>query len=149
MKKLNLLVIAVFILLLFGCTSVPMTNSSLDSVAKQFNPEPGKASIYINRGRGIGSQFVIQTVLDGRIVGALAPYTYQLLSVTPGEHTLATTGARDVQQQKLKVEAGKNYFFEVSISMGWSSISTHFNPVTEEQGRAQVLYSKRADATIY
>lgn len=149
MKKLNLLAIAVGYSLLVGCASVPMTTSSLDSAAKQFAPEPGKASIYINRGGGMGTAIVFQTILDGRIIGALAPHTYQLLSVTPGEHTLAVTGVENVQQQKVIAEAGKNYFFNVSVSMGWVSGHAHLDPVTQEQGRKQVLDSKRADATTY
>jgi hypothetical protein len=127
-----------------------MVSASLDAEAKTFTPEPGKASIYVNRGGGVGTAVTVQTLLDGRVVGSLAPYTFQVLSVTPGPHVLTTGGgAESVEQQKITAEAGRNYFFKLSLSMGWALPRVHLRPMEEREGRAAVLDSKRADAMNY
>jgi len=151
MKKFNLLAIAVCGYLLAGCASTPMTSASLDSEAKQFTPEPGKANIYVSRDSAIiGGILKFQTMLDGRPVGALAPGTYQLLSVPPGKHTVYASSEENVQHQKVMVEAGKSYFFRVSVTTGWWSGRAFLEPVPEEkQGQKQVLGLKRAEATTY
>ena len=82
-------------------------------------------------------------------MGSLAPNTYQLLSVSPGEHTVTMTGGENVQQEKVTAEAGKNYFFRVSVHMGWMVGRVHIDPINEEQGRKQVMGSKRAETTMY
>ena len=150
MNRLKLLVVAICSVLLVGCASVPMTSASLDSEAKQFVPQPGKGSIYINRGGGLGTALTVQTLLDGRVVGSLAPNTYQLLSVPPGQHVVSTgAGAESVEQQMIVVEAGKNYFYRLSLAMGWVAPRVHLRPMSEKEGRKAVVGSKRADAIIY
>ncbi|MDW8308470.1 MAG: DUF2846 domain-containing protein [Verrucomicrobiales bacterium] len=150
MKQGTLVVIGLCGMLLGGCASVPMTSASLDSEAKTFTPPPGKANIYVNRGGGLGTAVTVQVILDGRVVGALAPNTYMLLSVPPGEHVLSTgAGAEKVEIQKLNAEAGKNYFYRVSLAMGWVMARVHLRPMTEEEGRKAVLGSKRAEAVTF
>lgn len=149
MKKLHLFVLALGGLLLASCASVPMASSSADAEAKQFTPQPGRASIYVTRGFGVGSALVFQTILDGRIAGALAPNTYQLLSVSPGQHTLIVSATENVQQTTLTVQPGRNYFVEVSVSMGFISGHANIQSISDTQGRSQVLSSKRAAATTY
>jgi hypothetical protein len=149
MKKLILFTLVARCALFAGCASVPMTSVVLDTEAKKFVVEPGKANIYINRAGVIGSALVVHTMLDGRIVGFLASNTYQLLSVSPGEHIVATVGKENVEQQKLTAEAGKNYFFKVSLHMGWQNARTSIEPVSEEQGREEVMSSERAEANSY
>lgn len=148
MKKFNLLAIAVCGYLLTGCASAPMTSAALDSEGKQFTPEPGKANIYVGR-TSAGGILKFQTMLDGRPVGDLAPSTYQLLSVPPGKHTVYASSEENIQHQKVMVEAGKNYFFKVSVTMGWWSGRAFLEPVTEEEGHKLVLSLKRAEATTY
>ena len=59
------------------------------------------------------------------------------------------TGGENVQQEKVTAEAGKNYFFRVSAHMGWMVGRVHIDPINEEQGRKQVIGSKRAETTMY
>ncbi len=135
---------------LVGCGTVPIAPANLDSQAKTFTPEPGKASIYVMRGGSIrGYSYVIKTVLDGRLAGSLARDTYQLVSVPPGEHDITVTSSENEQRQKLTAEAGKNYFFKVSVAMGWMAPRVHIEAASEEEGRRQVSGSKRAETTTY
>jgi hypothetical protein len=148
MKKFNPLAIAVCGYLLAGCASVPMTSASLDSEAKQFTPKPGMASIYVCR-TSAGGVLKFQTMLDGRPVGGLVSNTYQMLSVPPGKHTVYASSEENVQHHKVMAEAGKNYFFKISVTMGWGSGRALLEPVTEEEGQKLVLSSKRAETTTY
>jgi uncharacterized protein DUF2846 len=132
MKKMNLFVMAVCGFLLAGCASVPMTSAPLDSQAKQFAPEAGKSSIYVYRSGIIGQALVFQVMLDGRIVGAVAPDTYQLLSVPPGDHTVAVFSPENLQQQKVTAVGGRNYFFKVTVSMGWATGHANIDPTMRQ-----------------
>ena len=147
--KLVLLALIACSVLFVGCVSVPMTSAALDSEAKKFAVETDKANIYVNLTSSIDTGPMIQIVLDGRVVGSLSPNTYQLLNVSPGEHTVTVIGAENVRQQKLTVEAGKNYFLKVSAHMGWNAARVNLEPLNEEQGREEVMNSKRAETTNY
>lgn len=138
------------LILLTGCASVPMADTSLDYEAKKFNPESGKANIYINRGGGVGTALTLQTIFDGRITGTLAPHTYQLLSVPAGDHVVSIGGEnQNAAQSKFKAELGKNYFFDVGFSMGWVSPRVHLEMVDEQTGRLELKDSKRAESSNY
>jgi hypothetical protein len=151
LKTLTLFALVTCSALLVGCASVPMTSASLDSDAKKFQPEPGKASIYLNRkGTFAGDDEIIQIVLDGRIVGALAPGTYELLSVAPGEHVLMNSGPyENVVQAKINAEQGNNYFFDVGLTKGWSLLHVSLKQIGDAEGQKEVKASKRADAVTY
>ena len=135
--------------LLAGCASVPMTSPALDLTAEIFTPESGKASIYVTRSGFTGAALIIQVVLDGRIAGSLAPGTFQLLSVPPGKHIIATIATENIDQHELVAEAGKNYFYRTSLSMGFATGHVHIDPISEEVGHKEVMSSKRAEATTY
>ena len=128
-----------------------MTSASLDSDAKKFQPEPGKASIYINRREAfIGAGNIVQTIMDGRIIGSLVPGTYQLINVSPGEHILTYTGqSDDTELTKVQAEQGKNYFFDFYVSTGWMAPHVNIKQITDEEGRKAVMSSKRAEISTY
>jgi hypothetical protein len=149
MKTPMLMIFATISVLLAGCASVPLTSSTLDSEAKTFKPETGKANIYVSRGGGLGNTVLFQVVLDGRITGSLAPKTFQFLSVPPGEHTISVSGVENTEQLKLTAEAGKNYFYRVTVHMGWSNARARVNSMTEDEARKLVKDLKRAEASTY
>ena len=124
-----------------------MASDSLDSDAKKFQPEPGKASIYINRKKAfLGAAETAQSVVDGRVIGWLTPGTYQLISVTPGEHTITLSGqSYDDNLKKFKIEEGKNYFFDVSGNLGFSEAEFNLKQIDEQEGQKCVAASKRAE----
>jgi len=154
MKIFSLLAVCSF--LLAGCATAPMTSGSLDAEAKQFKPDPGMASIYVFRNVDFGHALEAKTWLDGRFAGVVAPNTYQLLVVPPGDHILSMSqygSVLDVRKDKqygrsVTVEAGKNYFFSVSMMASLTS-TVSLASVTEEEGRKEILRLKRAEATSY
>lgn len=149
MKKSIFLALMACSALLAGCVSVPLTSASLDSDAKKFQPEAGKSSMYINRKNAIfGGGVMVQSVVDGRMVGSLAPGTYQLISVAPGEHIVTTSGQfYGVKQTRVNTEQGKNYFFDISVGIGWITPNINIKRTEEEEGRKCVTASKRAETS--
>jgi len=167
MKALGPLTNVVCSALLLGCAaSAPMTSASLDAEAKTFTPEAGHANVYVARpGTFVGAALTVQTLLDDRSVGPLAPGTYQLLSVAPGKHVVSTVLAPPRGQRVgspiivgpervfgyVTAEAGKNYFFELSLGTGLDpgQPRSFLRLITEQPGREVILRLKRAEATRY
>src|SRR5271170_2834079 len=81
-----------------GCATVPMTDTSADANAKQFQPAPGMANIYICRGEGLAPELLAYTHVDGQMTGALAHGTYEEISVAPGSHIVSVSGPTNVEQ---------------------------------------------------
>jgi hypothetical protein len=132
-----------------GCASVPTTDSAANAEAKKFQPEPGTASIYLCRhGAGIGDTLVAQTQLDGQMIGALAPNTFLMVSVTPGHHTLTVLGPTNTEQLPVDVVAGNVYFFDVSIQWAGPGMRhRHIEAMSDADGRKAVNNETRAVAT--
>jgi hypothetical protein len=148
--KMKTLPLSLFLLcgvLFIGCAHVPMASSSADAAAKQFQAEPLKANIYITKpGRWWYSDpYPSEAFIDGRVVGFLAPDTFMMLSVLPGEHTVAMRMRNDAGQEPIHVVWGTNYFFEFKPG----PFRYRLVPVPEEQGRKQVMKAKRVQASTY
>lgn len=149
MRLTNVLYLVVASVLAGGCASVPMSSEPLDAEGKEFTTAPGHASIYVYRGSGTGTAVIFEVLLDGRIAGFLATNTYLLLSVSPSQHTLIVKSSENAQQHKILAETRKQYFFKVSPSLGMLRATVHSQPVDQEEGRRDVIHTKRAEATTY
>ena len=151
MKELVLLTGVVCSALLVGCASAPRTSTSLDEEGKKFTSEPGRANIYVARpGKFVGAGLNVETSLDERSGGPVAPGTYQLLSVAPGKHAVSIViPAMPFGHvgQDLTAEADKNYFFKITLSMEFLEGRCDFGQLTEEEGRAVIMRLKRAETT--
>jgi hypothetical protein len=123
-----------------------MALASLDAEAKNFASPPGRANVYVYRNGGIGMALAFQIVLDGKIVGSVAPDTYHLIAVEPGDHAVAASSNENSKLVRFHAEAGRNYFFEVEVKMGWASGRVGLEQVDETQGRKGVQGAKRAES---
>ncbi len=121
-----------------------MTPESQDIEAKKFIPQPDKASVYVNL--DAKTTVPVRVVLDGRIVGALAPKTYVLLNLDQGRHVL-NVGLENIDQVTLNAQAGKLYFYRLRIKSGWTSGRIHFALMDEAEGKKRLMKSKRAELT--
>jgi Protein of unknown function (DUF2846) len=132
-----------------GCATVPTTDSTANADARKFQPGAGMASIYLCRhAAGFGDMLVAQTQLDGLMIGALAPNTYLLVSVAPGQHTLGVVGPTNAEQVTVDAAAGSVYFFDVSISWAGPGIRhRHIKAISDSDGESQVNSETRAEGT--
>ncbi|HTW94187.1 MAG TPA: DUF2846 domain-containing protein [Tepidisphaeraceae bacterium] len=142
--------IAGLLALLCGCATVATTSSAQNADARKFQPAPGTASVYLCRSSAvIGDTLVAEMQLDGESIGALAPNTYLMLSVTPGHHVLTVTGPTNSEQAALDAVAGNNYFFNVSFSWDGPLIRhRHIGPMSDADGRNAVNSENRAAGTV-
>lgn len=152
-KNLTLIPIFSLLTLLGGCASTQMASPTLDSQAKTFTPAPGQANIYAYRQGIVARALLLQVVIDGHSGGLLAPDTFQVITVPPGPHTVAITAAPHMpvsvteSSQNILAEAGRNYFFRVSVHMGLTASHPKLEIVSQEKGIREVKSSNLAETT--
>jgi hypothetical protein len=104
-----------FITLVFGCASVPLASKEEETQALGFRAEADHAGLYVCRKSEYnGSGLLTQIVLDGKMKGSLKAGTFFYFSVSPGSHSLAYISADSQRNLSLDVDAGKNYYVELS-----------------------------------
>lgn len=147
-KTINLAGVFCALAMLAACAAtVPMTSSTDDAAAKMFQPNPAKASVYIVRGYGINPEHLIMTQVDGINVGSLAPNTYMLVTLNPGQHVLSVVGPTNQEDLPITVAAGQLYFVQTSmIWAGPGDRHRHIEAMTDADGRTYVDGEMRAEA---
>lgn len=126
---------------LTGCVSVPLANKSQDKIGKRFIPNPNKASIYIFRNESFNMGLKTNIFLNGSLVGQTKGYTYALLKVHPGDHTISSS-LENTAQFKLHTEPGKLYFVKQEIKMSAKNPRVSFHQFDSIQGKTEVLKCK-------
>ena len=149
MKTMHKFIIMLIITTLCGCATVQLASQQLDQEAKSFTASPEKSNIYIVRGMGLGFVVSFQIALDGKIIGSIAPNTYHLLTVAPGQHTISAFSAENSAQVSINTESGKNYYVKVGPRMGLAAARVGVEIISEEEGKRAVLESKRAESISY
>jgi carboxyl-terminal processing protease len=125
---------SILLALLCGCATVPMARTSLDARAKDSRPPPDAANVYVYRpGSVVGTAVTLYVYLDEVRIGALAPGTFAMLVVRPGEHKL-TVRARSSAEKALVVEPGHEYFVKATPAFAWKDgPSASIELVTNEE----------------
>lgn len=126
---------------LSGCASVPMAPSNEDEKAKEFQPSPGKAALYIYRNENFGAAIPMTVDVNGRTLGQTAAKTYFKLDLTPGQYTVNSHG-ENVSTISIDTLSGKNLFLWQEIKMGAFMPRSQLKQVDETSGRAGVMESK-------
>ncbi len=133
MKKL--LFIALSILALGGCATVPMASTEADMKAKQFSTPPeGKSGLYIFRDSFVGKALTKTIRIDDEIIGESAPDVFFYRLLTPGVHKISTESEFSPNDLIIKMEPQKNYFVENYIKMGVFVGGADLKQVSESEG---------------
>ena len=101
-------------------------------------PEPGKALVYVVRPTMYGNKIQSKLAIDGQWVGLNRGRNYFFVQLDPGEHYLCSK-AENRSVMALKVEAGKTYFVEQKIRMGFMKARNKLAPMSEEKGREKLV----------
>jgi hypothetical protein len=143
MKKLMLGLMFGVMLLLSGCTLVPMGDAGEDAALKTFTTKSGVAGLYIYRNEYIGAAVRMGVEIDGKPFGKTAARTYLYTELTPGKHVVTSKSENDFSLE-LEAEPGKLYYLwqEIKVGVFWPRTKLHL--VDEEQGRAGVLETRLA-----
>jgi hypothetical protein len=142
-------------LIISGCVSaammltppnVPLASEQSDVVAKRFQPQPGKASIYVMQEYIFtGKVALFQVSLDGKDQGKLSPGTYFLFMVPPGKHEVSSKGEANRGTEKIYAVEGGIYYIEIRPKSGIEAPSATIFRVDQQRGRHLVLEGRRAE----
>ena len=130
---------------LAGCASVPMAPKEADAAAKQFQPRPGMANIYLYRNETFGAAIAMTVSLDGKIMGRTGPQTYFLWEVAPGRHEIGSH-TENTSRLAIDAQAGRNYYVWQEVKMGMWQPGSLLQEMSEADGRKGVLECSRATA---
>lgn len=150
--------VPVVLLVLAGCVSYtppvpsPLASPQSDAQAKQFSPPQGKGNLYVSRAGEFtvfGRPAPYGITLDGKEVGGIMPDMYFCFALEPGTHTLSASCQDSIDPITVRVEAGKNYYYQLNTStvdnktkltLGWVII--------EPMGKLMMNNTKRGQAAI-
>lgn len=137
MRKLFLLLSLICIFgAVTGCAKMPLRGDYVkETTAPVIVPDENSGVVYFVRDSAFGgggiSYFIFE---DTTKIGLLKSGTYFIHRATPGKHTyLAETEARAVVT--LNVEAGKTYYIEGSVGMGFWAGRPELREITEAVAR--------------
>lgn len=140
-RKLIAAVALVGVLGMTGCASVPMADKSADIQAKQFQPAPDKAKVYIYRNEVMGSAIKMPVLIDNAAVGDTASKTYIEKDLAPGPHTITSKTEKD-SSLTIDMLAGKIYYVWQEVKMGMFAARSQLHEVDATKGQAGVRESK-------
>lgn len=133
--------LAAVTMLVAGCASVPMADSSADTAAKTFRVPAGKSGIYIYRNETMGAAITMDLFIDGRPLGQTGAKTYAYVEVDPGTHKILSK-AENEDLLELNTLAGKLYYVWQEVKMGLMYARNKLSLVDEKTGQAGVMESK-------
>lgn len=140
-RKLIAAAALVGVLGMSGCASVPMASGASDAQAKQFQPVPDKAKVYIYRNEVMGAAVKMPVLIDNAEAGDTVSKTYIEKDLAPGSHTITSKSEKD-SSITIDMLAGKIYYVWQEIKMGMFSARSQLHEVDETKGQAGVRESK-------
>jgi len=140
--------VALILMGLVGCVSVPMGDPQQDLALKAFSAKPDVAGIYIYRNETMGAAVRMDVEVDGKPLGQTGANTYFYTEVSPGKH-MVTSKAENTDSLEVDTVAGKLYYIWQEVKMGVLYARTKLHLVTEAEGKKGVLETKLAAPVGY
>lgn len=137
----RLLAVAGLALIMTGCASVPLADSSQDAELKSFNANADKAGVYIYRNETFGAAITMDVAVNGDPLGQTAAKTYLYAELPEGKHTISSE-AENTSELELDVVKGHLYYVWQEVKMGIMSARSKLQLVDEETGQEGVMESK-------
>lgn len=101
------------------CTAVPVPAESVEAEAKQFQPTPGAATVYIVRNRWADAENRVPVSIDGQAPVLTIPYSMLRVRLLPGEHRVAFEWDGKHIVRTFSARAGEILFMELAGAL-WS-----------------------------
>ncbi|MCW5574830.1 MAG: hypothetical protein KIT13_01930 [Burkholderiales bacterium] len=120
--------------LVTGCAQLPPPPE--DSIAKRFEPKPGRAVIYLAR-HALEPTFVAPVVINGQMIGSTYRGTYMRIEVPAGRHVLRGM-AGDSGGISIETAPDRIYYLEHRTYGYRTFVSSSFSLVDQERGQALV-----------
>ena len=135
--------VALILLLLGGCASVPMASLSQDTDAKTFRAPEKESRIYIYRNESFGGAIPMAVSVDGKSLGQTGPMTFFMIDVPPGSHQIQSF-TENIASLTLDTEPSKVYYVWQEVKMGMWTARSQLHEVPEAQGQQGVRECKLA-----
>ncbi len=102
-------------------------------------PEPpsDKALVYVVRPTMLGNKIQSKLAVDGQWVGVNRGHNYFFLTLDPGQHFFCSK-AENRSVLAASLEAGKTYFLEQKIKMGFMKARNRLAILSDEEGKAKL-----------
>lgn len=94
------------------------------------DPKEGHALVYVIRSSRMGSKVQTKLGVDGAWGGVNRARNYFTLDLPPGEHYFCSK-AENTSVMALSVEAGRTYYVEQKIKMGFMKARNKLEPISE------------------
>ncbi len=139
-NKLALLLVALFVMLFTGCSSVPLEPKEVSDNAKSFNtPSNGKSGIYVYRDTFVGQALIKDIWIDKKCLGETANKIFFYQAVKGNmKHTIATESEFSPNHLVLETESGKNYYIKQYIKMGLFVGGADLELMEEAEGKEAI-----------
>ncbi len=125
------------------CVTVIMASRSDDALAKQFAPAPhDKARLYIVRPYTIEPTIKTEVAMDGNAVAELAPRTYLMFDIDPGEHRLQMR-TNALANATMQFSAGQTYFIAHDLTQFFNTVVGRIKVLDPGSGQRLVRSSQR------
>ena len=129
-------VLSVVLILLAGCVQLPLTPQDIQ--AKRFEAVPDRAVIYLVRDYPDFSDAATTVYLGDAATITTYAGTYYRWEAAPGTYRISGFGP-DTGAIVLRVEAGRIYYVQQSVSIFFRFVQSYYQLVAEPQGRAAVM----------
>lgn len=103
---------------------------------------PDKALVYVVRPATMGFAVKSYFFCDQEILGINKGNSYFFVYVEPGRH-LFWSKSENVDAVELEVEAGKTYYLQQKVRMGWGKARTKLEVLNPSQGPGRVAECKK------
>ncbi len=135
LKKLMVLALTVMpVFLMSACGGI---KHMIDQPTKpRIAPKADKATLVIVRTTSYGWGNVMDTYLDGKMIGQTLGKSYFITEVKPGSHYVMGK-AENIAVARINFEAGRVYFLNQGVFMGVFKARTGFSPLTAQDGLQQ------------
>jgi Protein of unknown function (DUF2846) len=140
------LLLAVIILNLVGCASVPMGDAAQDADLKNFKATQNKSGVYIYRNETLGAAIKMNVLLNNVLIGQTAAKTYIYQEVAPGKHLLSSL-AENTDNLQFEALPGQILFIWQEVKMGLFAARVKLQIVEPAVGKKGVLESKLVAST--
>ena len=105
-------------------------------------PKEDQALIYFFRPAMVGAAIKSWVFVDQEVAGVFRSKSYIYTYVAPGKHTV-WAAAENVSAEEIEVEAGKTYYFQVSIKMGIMKARVKLKLLPEDSAKAKLGKCKK------
>ena len=135
--------VAVLMLVLAACASVPTADPQADQEGKRFGPPAqGMAAVYIYRPGWMALAKTVDVGVPGGHQALLASNTYFRLDTQPGA-TAIVCKTDNTAERRIVVAAGETRYVEVAMNGGFWGPRCSIDEVSASEGQAAVLRGKR------